>query len=120
MTQRPAYSPAAPELGWREHAWKPVILQRSDSSSYSTVSANLSAPVSNTYRDNLGISLYLIQGGERMDGAKFQPCQWDHTARAVKLHRATYEIGNGMNHRQFFGLKMDVVTYHLSIRIMCV
>jgi hypothetical protein len=76
--------------------------------------------VSNTYRDNLGVSLYLIQGRERMDSAKFRPCQWDHTARAVKLHRATAERGHGMNQRKVFGLKMVYVTEHLSLRMMFV
>ena len=58
---------------------------------------NLSAPVFDTYRDDLRVSLYLFRGREGMDSTEFRPRQRNHTACAVEFHRAAAERGHGMN-----------------------
>ncbi len=55
-----------------------------------------------------------------MDRTEFRPCQWYHTACAIKFHCATAERGHGMNQRKVFGLEMVDVTEHLSLRMMFV
>ena len=121
MTFRPAYSPEAPEFGCNEHAWKPVILQRSPSSSCFTASQQPVEPV-RAYTDlyNLLISLNLFSRGERMDSTEVGPCHGHHTRRAVEFHSAASQRYHCVNETEILRLQMVDVTEHLGFRVMCV
>ena len=66
------------------------------------------------------VTLDLIIGDEGVDIAKLGPCDGDHAARAVQLHRAASEGDHGVNQSEVLRCKVVDVAQHLGLRMVFV